>query len=182
LIPHGLSNRYATALLDAALKKGIAAQVEEDARALRQIIQDQPAYKTFLLSPQVLTSEKKAMIEKAFSKRASDLFVRFLNLLLDKKRFGLIEEIIEGYIILHERHQGIMEATVITAVPIDKALEEKVRKKLEAETDKTIRITTEVDPDIIAGMIIKLDGMIIDGSIKFRMETLRRQIEELRVY
>ena len=100
MIPRGVSNRYATALLQAALAKKIADRVDEDAKAFRQILHENPSYKSFLLSPQVLTRDRKNIIEKVLADRASNLFTRFVILLVDKKRLALIDEIIESYISL----------------------------------------------------------------------------------
>ena len=182
MIPRGVSNRYATALLQAALKKDVAGGIDEDVRGFRRILQENQAYKNFLLSPQILNRDKKDIIEKVLADGATELFIRFLLLLIDKKRLPLIEEVIEAYIFLYERHQGIVEAKVITAVPIDKSTERKVATKLEQETGKRVRIAHAVDPDIIGGMIIIVDDVIVDGSIRHQMTKMRRDVEELRVY
>lgn len=181
MIPRGVAKRYATALFNSALGAGIMPDVREETRAFKTLLSDTPGLRDFLLSPQVMADEKKAIIDTALGGRASDLFVRFLRLLVDKKRLPFVEEIADAYNYLYERHEGILEVRVITAVPLDDAMREKTLAKLGKETGKTIRITPVVDPDVIGGVILVMEDKIIDGSIRHYLETLRRDLDTIRV-
>ena len=182
MIPRGISKRYATALLNAALKSNIAGEVNEDAIGFRKLLTDHPDFKNFLLSPQVLTEDKQDIIKTALEGKASDVFLRFLLLLIDKKRFPFIEGIIEAYGALFEKHEGLLEVKVITAHELsDDGLIADVRKKLESQTGKKIKLVPSVDPKIIGGMVLIMEDKIIDGSIRFKMEKLKRELDEVRV-
>jgi len=181
MIPRGIAKRYATALFNAALNADVAREIYEETIAFRQLLTDNSSLKSFLLSPQIPTTDKKHLITASFKGRATELFIRFLLLLIDKKRFPFVEEITEGYGYLYERHEGILEVRAITAVPLDDALKQKTIQKMEQETGKKIRLAEEVDPEIIGGMILVMEDKIIDGSIRFRMEKLVRELDEIRV-
>ncbi|MDH3217267.1 MAG: ATP synthase F1 subunit delta [Candidatus Krumholzibacteria bacterium] len=180
MIPRGIARRYATALFNAALKANVSDEIHEQTQHFRGLLRKDSACKNFLLSPQVLTEDKKDLIT-AIRSQTSELFVQFLLLLIDKKRFQHVEEIIDGYKHLYERHQGILEVKAITAVPLDQPMKQKTIDKLASETGKKIRLSPTVDPDIIGGMIVIMEDKIIDGSIRFRMEKLRRELDEIRV-
>ena len=181
MVPQGIAKRYATALFNAALNKNIAGDIHEEAEGLRTLLEDNPSFKRFLLSPQILTEDKKQVLKSSFEGRSSPLFVEFLMLLIDKKRFPFIDEIIEAYNYLYEHHEGVMEVQSITAVPIDSRMEDKLRKRLADATGKQIRLTPQVDPAIIGGIILVMEDKIIDGSVRFQMEKLKRQLDEIRV-
>lgn len=181
MIPRGLARRYARALLNAAVKEGNLNDVYQDATAFRQVLTDNQMFKNFLQSPQTLTQDKKAILEATIGGKASKLFNKFLLLLIDKKRFSSVEEIIEVFESLYEQHEGIVEAKVTTAVAIDKSIKEKIRKKLETETKKKIRLMTQVDSGIIGGMVVVIGDKIIDGSIRYQMEKLKRDLDEIRI-
>lgn len=181
MIPGGVAKRYAIALFNAALKADAAAAINEEMLAFRKLLADNRSFRGFLLSPQILTKDKKQTIEKILKGRASDLFVQFLLLLIDKKRFPFIDEIIEGYGYLYERHAGILEVKAITAIPLDESMERKTIDKLEKETGKKIRLNPVVDPKIIGGMILIMEDKIIDGSIRFSIDKLRRELDEIQV-
>jgi len=181
MIPRGIAKRYATALFNAALEAGVVDDVNNDTAGFRRVLSANPSLQGFLLSPQVLTNDKKSVIENTLKGQATDLFVDFLILLIDKKRFPHVEEIIDGYENLYERHQGIVEIRAITAVPLDENLKQKTIGVLEERLGKKIRLAAEVDPEIIGGMILVMEDKIIDGSVRYQIEKLMRELDEIRV-
>ncbi len=182
MIQRGLAKRYARALFNTALKRGIADQIHEDVRSLQELLEEDSSFADFLLSPQVLTEKKVAITLKALEGRTDQLFIDFLLLLVDKKRFDHIYEIFDAYISIYEEHRGILKAKVVSAVPLDEAQEAAVLEMLSRETNKEIRLTKNTDPDIIGGLVVFLGEKIIDGSIKFQLESFRKTLKEAKVY
>ena len=181
MILQGIANRYATALFNAALKANETHKLHEEASGLKTVLSDNPAFRNFLLSPQVLTEDKHELIDSTVGKNASDMFTRFLHLLIDKKRFFFIDGIVESYNEMYERQEGILNVEVVTAVPLDDEVRKKVIAKLEGDTGKKIRVTPVTDPEIIGGMVLMMEDKIIDGSIRFQLEKLRRKLDAIRV-
>ena len=181
MIPRGIAKRYATALFKSAINADVAERVYEETTSFRTLMSENKDLRNFLLSPQILTKDKKDVITSTLKDRATDLFVQFLLLLIDKKRFMFVVEIAEGYGYLYERHQGILEVKAITAVTLEDHLKQKTIDKLSEMTGKKIRLSTTVDPDIIGGMILVMEDKIIDGSIKFSLKKLSRELDEIRV-
>ncbi|MFQ5510250.1 MAG: ATP synthase F1 subunit delta [Candidatus Krumholzibacteriia bacterium] len=181
MLLRGVANRYSTALFNAALDAGVAGEVRDELLGFKDVLSASPEFRSFLLSPQVLTEHKRDIVNSTIGKKGSPLFARFVLLLLDKKRFFFIDEIADSYIEIYERHEGILKVEVVTAVPLDASMEKKVVAKLEKETGKKIRITPVTDPEIIGGMILMMEDKIIDGSIRFQLEKLRRDLGAIRV-
>jgi F-type H+-transporting ATPase subunit delta len=181
MMDRGVASRYATALFRSALKGNVLDNVHEEAVSLKGLFEENQTFFNFLLSPQIRTEDKHEIIDATLKKRASDLFVRFLHLLVDKKRISFINEIADELHALYETHKGILMVRVTTAIPMDETIERKVKDKLHAETKKDIRIEAITDPGIIGGMILQMEDKIIDGSVRFRLQTLQKELDALSV-
>jgi F-type H+-transporting ATPase subunit delta len=182
MILSGVAKRYAVALFNAAVKQDIAEQVNDDLDSFVQLLRENRGLVGFLKSPEILTEDKKQLVVDVFGDRTAGLFVKFILLLIDKKRLKHILSITDAYGQLYEQLQGIVEAKVITAVPLDADLEQKIVERLEQATNKTIRISKTVDPDIIGGVIVIVGDNIIDGSIRHKLEQMRRSLGEVKVH
>lgn len=182
MIPSGIAKRYADALFATAMRRDTANELEDDCRQFCRLLEINPGLKQYILSPQVRTEDKTALLTNSLGDSVSPLFMSFLFLLIQKERFYFIEEIASAYIELHEQHRGIQKATAISAVPLDEALKGKLIKKLEQETQKTIRLKTKVDPAIIGGMIVIINNKILDGSVRHKLEKMRATLKEVKVY
>jgi len=182
MIDRSLSKRYAKALFQAALNKDAVDEIQKDIESFQQLIEKDKSFVGFLLSPQILTSAKEALVEKALRGRAHDLFVNFILLLLDKKRIDHVHEIFDAHTVIYKAYRGIIEAKIVTAIPLDEAQEAAVLKKLRNETKKEIYLKKVTDPGIVGGMVIYLGDQVIDGSVKFQLETFRKTLKEIKVY
>ena len=177
----GIAQRYAKALLQAALSAGKADEVFEDAESFLALQLQSPRIRNFLFSPQVTTEAKHALLDKVLKGRASELFVELMHLLVDKKRIVFVADIAEAYKLFYEKEKGIIEATAITAVPLEEALRDKLVRALESQTGKTVRVTHVVDPRILGGMIVRMEDKLIDGSVRFQLRQLRRHLKQTKV-
>ena len=182
MILRGIAKRYAVALFNAAVAQDVAEQVDGDLTSFDRLLKHNTAFHNFLWSPQVLTEDKKDLIVQIVGERSSGLFVTFLMLLIDKKRLEHVGEIAEVFNYLFEQLQGIVEVRIITAVPIERELEIKTVLRLEEKTGKQIRLVKSVDESIIGGMIVIIEGKIIDGSIRHQLDSMKTSLTELRVH
>lgn len=181
MVLSGLGKRYAIALFNAAKAEDVLDQVYGDAASFAKLIQSEPGFRRFLVSLQVTPDEKKNLVIKAIGDRAAGLFVKFVFLLIDKKRISRYAEIEKAFEALYEQHRGIIEVAIITAIPLDAELERKAKNTVERRTGKTAKIVKRVDPGVIGGVIMIAGDKIIDGSIRNRLGEMRRELLELRV-
>jgi len=107
--------------------------------------------------------------------------LNFLLLLIDKRRLDGLWDISKKYRQLVQKELGILNAHLITAVPIDVKLKEKVKSKLEQLYRKKIEIQESVNPQIIGGMILMVDNQMIDHSIKNRLYRLKQNLLEANI-
>jgi F-type H+-transporting ATPase subunit delta len=182
MILSGIGKRYAVALFNVANKEDIAEQVSGDIISFNKLHETNADFRHFLESPRVTGAAKKQLLMSVIGDRASGLFVRFVMLLLDKKRLNFVEAICDAYTFLYEEQQGIMEVKCVTAIELDQDLMTKTRLMIESKADKKVRLVTMTDPRIIGGMILFTKDRIIDGSIRSQLHDMRKDLSELKVH
>lgn len=182
MILSGIGKRYAVALFNAASNQDVAEQVEDDINGFANLFKDDTRFRNFLMSPMVLTEDKKNLLQTVLGDRASGLFVKFVMLLIDKKRLGKVGDIATAYTYLHEQQQGIIEVRCVTAIPLSHDLQLKTRQVIEERTGKQVRLFPSTDPDIIGGMILFVEDKIIDGSLRHELSRIRKELGELKVH
>jgi F-type H+-transporting ATPase subunit delta len=97
--------------------------------------------------------------------------------LVQKKRAELLPEIAESYQAMVDEAKNISHGNVISAVEMTDDLKANVQKVLEKLTGKKVKLTTNVDPSIIGGIIAKVGDLVLDGSIKTQLAGLKDSIK-----
>ena len=182
----GIGKRYAVALFNASVAEDVLDQVHGDLVSFAKLVSDEPALRVFLGSQRVPADERHDLIVNAIGERASGLFVKFVLLLINKKRIdefakNRFEEIVEPFEALYQEHNRILKVSIVTAVPMDSELERKTKDAIERRTGKTAIIEKHIDPKIIGGMVMIAGGQIIDGSIRSQLAELQQNLLEARV-
>jgi F-type H+-transporting ATPase subunit delta len=177
----GIGKRYALALFNAAVAEDVLEQVYGDVTSFDRVLAAERPFQAFLTSLRVTPEAKKDLVVRAVGDRASGLFVKFVHLLIDKKRMSGFADVAAAFASLYEEHLNIIRVGLVTAIPLDAAAERKAREMIERRTGKTARIEKRVDPAIIGGMIVFAGDRIMDGSIRSRLFELRKELLETRV-
>jgi len=182
MILSGVGKRYAVALFRAACNEGIAEQVDGDITSFARIFAENRRFRNYFMSPMVRVEDKRDVLLAVLGDRASGLFVKFADLLIDKKRMGDIEAIATAYRKLYEDQQGIVEVRAITAIKMDPDLQTRTRQVIEQKTGRSVRLFPVTDARIIGGMVLYINDRIVDGSIRHQLDAMRRALGELRVH
>jgi len=154
----------------------------EDLEALEVLVRGDPRLIRFLSSPQELDENKESIVRKLFENRAHGLLVRLFLLLLRKRRVLHLLDVIREYRALVEEEKGIAAAKVVTAVRLEEDLSARLTEELERITEKKVRMRPTVDPRIIGGLIILLEGKIYDRIVRNELDRLREDLLEVRVH
>lgn len=164
--------RYAQALFNLADQQkdldAASAALSEVGVALRR----HPEISHLVLNSTISQTEKEDFIDKVFPSSRSLLVIQFLKVLIKKRRFRQFFDLHDSFNRLYDQKRGIHDVTVITAVPISKANEEKLTAVLKKKLNAQIRLNPSVDPKILGGFILRFDGKEINGSFKNRIQKL----------
>lgn len=178
---YAVASHYSQALFKIASSKE---QLEKHLSELEKIIDLLKAYpqlQQILSNPSVENEKKKKVLQDLLLNKIDGQILNFLLLLIDKGRFDDLWDISKKYRQLVQKELGILNAHLITAVPIDVKLKEKVKSKLEQFYRKRIEFQDSVDPQIIGGMILMVDNQMIDHSIKNRLSRLKQNLLEANI-
>ena len=129
----------------------------------------------FLTSP-VVPAEKKRSVLAELLPGVSPEVGRFLAILARRDRLDLVPEIAAAFQRLLNEHRGVVVAQVTTAVPIDERQRATIASRLGQRVGKTVMVETRVDPEILGGVIAQIGDNVIDGSVRGRLDRLRRAL------
>lgn len=170
-----LARVYAEAALDAA-----GSRVEQDAlmselESLRTDVLDrQPKLLELFASELVSEDEKLAVVDRVFGGRASTLLVNFLKVLNKHGRLGMIRDVIAATRKLWETRSGRLPVHLETANPLSPELEQELLASLTKVLGADPIVSASINPELIAGFVIRVGDRVYDGSVRTRLESMRK--------
>jgi|Deesub1362B_J571_1020462.scaffolds.fasta_scaffold07189_2 F-type H+-transporting ATPase subunit delta len=173
-----LARRYAKALFQIGKERGILEKLHEDMTAFVRGLQENREFYHFFISPEVPRKEKEEKIEEIFGDAFSNVFYNFLLVVLKKRRQDLILDIAEEFNGELDRYNNRVKAHVTTAVALPPRLQEEIRSRLADQLKKEVILIPHVDPQVLGGIRITVDGLVIDGSLRGKLEKMRRFLLE----
>jgi len=168
---------YAEALLDAAARRNQVAEVlEEFASLLEDVFRADPQFEAFLVSGAIGRKPKAAVIHRAFDGRASELFRNFLLVLNDHQRLDTLRDIHAAVRELFDERSGRLRVLVTSAAPLPDDQRERLQQQLQAAYRKEPVLTTQVDPALLGGLVVRVGDWLYDASVRARLDTIRKQL------
>ena len=173
-----LAKRYAKALFALGKENGEYEAYAEALKALAGLFATNPEVEDALTNPLYpVDAREKAMAAIIESMEADQTMGNFLNLLVEKKRAAILPEIAEQFQVMVDDDKNLSHGTVISAIELDAELQGKIQATLEKITGKKVELTASVDPSIIGGMIAKVGDLVLDGSIRTQLASLKGSIK-----
>jgi ATP synthase F1 delta subunit len=166
---------YSEALFEAARAAGKLDPVRDQLGQVADAIDANRDLAVFFFSPYFSSQEKKEGIGKAVSGAEPEL-VNFLELLAEKHRMPAIFRIRKRYEELWASENRQLEVTVTSAVELDPKVVESIGSEIENKTAHKVQLTSAVDEGILGGVVLQVGNMVLDASVKNRLEYLRRNI------
>ncbi len=167
---------YGTALYEAASERKKTEQIRSEAEEVLQILENEPELLAFINYPVISAGEKKEVLRNIFEGNICEELLNFLYVLIDKRRMGALRRILRVYADMVDHEEGVSYGTVYSAVPLD----EKRLAEIEEQTSKLLRekikLTNEIDPEILAGVRVLAEGKVIDASYRKRLDEMASQL------
>lgn len=168
-----VSNEYATALFELAQESGTSEEILQSLLSVSELMNENPEYADFLSSPNIPKSERVDAIEQAFRGSMPEYVVSFLSLLCERGRIRNLSECISEYKQLCDAANHISVADVASAVELTEGEKKALTEKLEKLCGNAVILNCKVDPSLIGGIVVTVDGKVIDGSIRHRLHELK---------
>jgi F-type H+-transporting ATPase subunit delta len=166
---------YADALFGAAKERDKLDQIHEQLGEFADALAETKELQLFFFSPYFSSTEKKEGIGKAIVGAEPEL-VNFLELLTEKHRMPVLFRIRRQFDALWAKENRLLAVTVTSAVELDPEVAERIGAELEQQTGNTVELQSRVDPDIIGGLVVQVGNMVLDTSIRNRLEKLRKSV------
>lgn len=166
---------YSRSLFEVAKEQGKLDVVREQLGQFADALDSDHDLQVFLFSPYFSTAEKEDGLHKVLD-GADPAFENFLRLLIEKHRMPVLFRIRRQFDERWQEENRLLPVQITSAVKLDDETVEHIRDRIAEQTDRTIELTADVDPDILGGIVLRVGNSILDASIKNRLETLRRQV------
>lgn len=174
-----LKEIYAKTLLELSEEEGNLERDLEQVILVRDALKEAEV-KAFLLHPNVPDSDKYQLFQETFSGKITENLMGFLCLMVRKNRESLIVPALTDYIRSTNRRLGKMEAKVVSAKALTEKQIESIRTVLSKKTGMEIKVKAIVDPDVIGGFYIIVDGRIFDGTVRSQLNIMRKSLKRGR--
>ena len=129
----------------------------------------------FFFSPYFSSEEKKDGIGKMIE-GGDERFVRFLELLAERHRMPALFRIKREFDALWAEEQKLLPVTITSAVELDRSTVKRISDEIQDRTGRRIELSTSVDPDVIGGLAMQVGNLIMDATIRARLERLRKEV------
>ncbi len=166
---------YGDALFEAALDKEKLDEIHEQLGQFTDAIDRNRDLQVFFFSPYFSSAEKRDGIARAIEGAEPEL-VNFLELLAEKHRMPAIFRIRQTFDDLYAKHNKRLDVTVTSAVELDPSVVERVGEEIERQTGQNVELHSAVDENILGGLVLRVGNMVLDASLRNRLEKMRREI------
>jgi F-type H+-transporting ATPase subunit delta len=172
------AKRYAEAAYLLARQDGTEEQWSAGLAGMAALFGDDQARALFE-NTRISPSQKLALVERALA-GADPLVLNLARILVRRRRTSLGPQIALAFQELLDAAKGISHATVTTAVPLSAEDRAAVQRRLVDIAGGPVVIETEVDDEILGGLVVRIGDRLIDGSTKSRLLALKQQLAGAR--
>ena len=176
-----VAGRYARGLFILTERRGETVRALEDLKGLLEVVGPGSRFGNFLASPGVRLADKREALKRGLDGRVARTVVLFLDLLLRKKRLPEFPIMVTEFEALVEKAQGVQRAHVVSAVPLTEAEQTRLHAELERHTRSKIHLTSEVDPHLVGGALVRIGDHVIDRSVATLLRAIEQQLHEVSV-
>jgi F-type H+-transporting ATPase subunit delta len=168
---------YARSLFEVAAEQDKLDTVKEQLGQFADALHENRQLAVFFFSPYFSTEEKKNGLSASVT-GADPAFHNFLEALIERHRMPAIYRIRTEFEVLYDKTNKLLPVKVTSAVALDAETVESLGRRIGEQTGNEIELTSEVDPEILGGIVLRVGNFILDASIRTRLEQLRREVAQ----
>lgn len=173
MLQGSIARRYAQALFDLAREKGVIDTQESELKQALGIFAENPSLQSTFVSSQTSSNMKLEVIDRVFSS-FSEMTRGFLALLVRKHREGVFGGAVQAFSRLADQARGVLEVEARSAVPMEPGELKAIEDRLIQGGARSVRFSTQVDPDLIGGVVLSVGDRLYDGSVRTRLKRLKQ--------
>ena len=166
---------YAEALFAAGEDKDKINRLQEQLAQFADAVDGDRELQVFLFSPYLSSNDKVDGLRRAVT-GAEPEFANFLELLVEKGRMPEIFRIRREFDELWKKANRRLDVTVTSAIELDRGVVGRIGEEVERQTGEKVELSSEVDDEILGGIVLRVGNMVLDASIRTRLEKLRKSV------
>jgi len=171
----GSARRYADAAFAIALRDGTVEPWRRESAATAETLGEERLARV-LANPAVPLASRAELVEVAVGGFVSRPVLNLVLLLLRRGRIDLLPRVAQELARLDDLRNGVVKATATSAAPLEPDEVRALTARLQRLTGGRVELTTDVDPSLLGGVIVRLGDRLIDGSVRGRLERLRSRL------
>ncbi len=168
---------YARALFEVASERDVLDAAHEQLGQFADAMEANHDLAVFFFSPYFSVDEKKDGLGRLVD-GADPALLNFLQALIERHRMPAIFRIRTEFDGLWDEERRLLPVQITSAVGLDDATVENLGRRIGEQIDRRVQISSHVDPDILGGIVLRVGNVILDASIKNRLEQLRKQVAQ----
>jgi ATP synthase F1 delta subunit len=168
---------YAEALFDVARQKGKLDAIRDELGQFADTLGADRDLQVFFFSPYFSSAEKIEGARRAITDADTE-FVNFLELLIEKQRVPEVFRIRRNFDQLWKRENQRIDVTVTSAIGLEDSVVAKIGEEIERQTGRKVELASRVDEEILGGIVLQVGNMVLDASIRSRLEKLRKSVAQ----
>lgn len=176
MLNQAVARRYARALFDLSQEKGLVDQVDREFGMVVGMINENPQFKAVIDDVLISPAVKRDLVEKLYMGKVSPLVLNFLLVVVRKRREAYLPNMYRAFLDLANEARGIVEVEVRSAVPLPEETAQRLEEKLVSRLGKRVKFQTQVAPDLIGGLVVRVGDELMDGSVKTRLRRMRDRL------
>lgn len=173
-----LSREYAEALFALASENDQTKEYLEALDTAAALLADNPEYVELLACPAIPTEERDGLLGQTFGQILPEQVLAFIQLLCAHGRIRSFDDCIGEYRLLYQTAVAMSTAEVVSAVPLTEDEREKLSAALTARLGRTVTLECTVDESLLGGMVVRVDGKVLDGSLRCRLHAVKEVMKQ----
>jgi F-type H+-transporting ATPase subunit delta len=174
-VTSALARRYAHALLDVALDQGDAPALRLELGRAASLVAENAELQATLVHPGIAPDIKKKILAAVFA-ADSDVLRRLLGLLVDRGRIPMLPEVARAYTAALQAYKGVVPAEAVSATTLDAEDLKRLQGALKVLAGHEVEVVSRIDPALLGGVLVRMQGKSYDGSVRTRLRNLRGRL------
>lgn len=171
---NSVAKAYADALFEIALYENTCEEFKQQMTLVKDTMNDQLL--KLMTHPKIKSQEKKHVIEEIYASSIHKYLLNMLKVLIDRNRFRLFFEISAEFYADYVSHFQIQVAHVTSAVELEKEEKERLTEMLAKKLNQKVECTFAIDPELIAGVKVKMNDTVFDNTVLNRLTRLKEEV------
>jgi F-type H+-transporting ATPase subunit delta len=168
---------YARSLFEVAKEHDKLDEIRDQLNEFAKAMDENRDLRVFFFSPYFSTEEKKDGLRKTVE-GADEIFMNFLEALVERHRMPAIFRIRARYEELWDEENQLLPVQVTSAIELDEAIVNNIGERIGQQTGRKVELSSKVDPDILGGIVLRVGNSVLDASIRNRLNQLRRSVAQ----